>query len=100
MTSDITNNDIHISPFVKSLSSGIKIPADYDYKKARADYLDSPLSFTTLDYVLNKYETSESVLNKLQKFKIICEVCEVNKETLDKTTTVITPHAIWASGLI
>jgi predicted nucleic acid-binding protein len=39
----------------------------------------SPLSFTTMDYVLNKYETSKSVLNKLRKFKIICEVCEVNE---------------------
>ncbi|WP_144893850.1 DUF6364 family protein [Flavobacterium tiangeerense] len=40
LTSDKTNNDIQISPFVKSLSSGIKIPDDYDYKKDRADYLE------------------------------------------------------------
>lgn len=40
LTSDQTNNDIEISPFVKSLSSGISIPADYDYKKEHADYLD------------------------------------------------------------
>jgi hypothetical protein len=40
LTSDQTNNDIEITPFVKSLSSGISIPADYDYKKERADYLD------------------------------------------------------------
>ena len=40
LTSDKTNNDIQISPFVKSLSSGVKIPADYDYKKDRADYLE------------------------------------------------------------
>jgi hypothetical protein len=40
LTSDKTNDDIQISPFVKSLSSGISIPADYDYKKERADYLD------------------------------------------------------------
>ena len=33
LTSDKENNDIQISPFVKSLSSGIEIPADYDYKK-------------------------------------------------------------------
>jgi len=44
----------------------------------------SPLSFTTVDYVLNKYESSELVLNKLRKFKIICEVCEVNEETVEK----------------
>lgn len=40
LTSDKENNDIQISPFVKSLSSGIEIPADYDYKKDRADYLE------------------------------------------------------------
>ncbi len=44
----------------------------------------SPLSFMTVDYVLNKYESSESVLSKLRKFKIICEVCEVNEETVEK----------------
>jgi len=40
LTSDKTNNDLQISPFVKSISSGIRIPADYDYKKERADYLE------------------------------------------------------------
>jgi hypothetical protein len=40
LTSDSINNDLQISPFVKSLSSGIEIPADYDYKQERADYLD------------------------------------------------------------
>lgn len=40
LTSDTPKNELQISPFVKSLSSGIKIPADYDYKKDRADYLE------------------------------------------------------------
>jgi hypothetical protein len=40
LTSDKISNDLEISPFVKSLSSGISIPADYDYKKDRADYLE------------------------------------------------------------
>lgn len=40
LTSEKTKDDLQISPFVKSLSSGIKIPADYDYKKDRADYLE------------------------------------------------------------
>lgn len=44
----------------------------------------SPLSFTTVDYVLNKFESSDSVLNKLRKFKIICEVCEVDEKTIEK----------------
>ncbi len=33
------DNDIEISPFVKSLRTGVKIPADYDYKKEYGDYL-------------------------------------------------------------
>ncbi len=34
-----SDNDIEISPFVKSMRTGIKIPADYDYKKAYGNYL-------------------------------------------------------------
>ncbi len=40
LTSDQSSDELEISPFVKSLSSGVEIPADYDYKKDRADYLE------------------------------------------------------------
>ncbi|SFB21014.1 DUF6364 family protein [Algoriphagus aquimarinus] len=40
LTSDQPTDELEISPFVKSLSTGVEIPADYDYKKDRADYLD------------------------------------------------------------
>jgi len=33
------NDEIQISPFIKSLSSGINIPADLDYKKEYSTYL-------------------------------------------------------------
>lgn len=33
------NEEIEISAFVKSLSTGKKIPADLDYKKEYSDYL-------------------------------------------------------------
>lgn len=33
------NKEIKISPFVKSISSGVSIPADLDYKKEYSDYL-------------------------------------------------------------
>ena len=66
-------------PFFDSIA---KVATLADQKKLTL--IVSPLSFTTIDYVLNKYETSESVLNKLRKFKIICEVCEVNEETINK----------------
>jgi hypothetical protein len=34
-----SKDDIEISPFVKSMTTGVKIPADLDYKKAYGDYL-------------------------------------------------------------
>jgi len=33
------SDDIEISPFVKSMSTGVKIPADFDYKKEYGDHL-------------------------------------------------------------
>jgi hypothetical protein len=36
---DLPKDDIEISPFVKSMQTGVKIPADFDYKKAYGDYL-------------------------------------------------------------
>jgi hypothetical protein len=33
-------NDIKISPFVKSMSTGIKIPADLDYKSEILNHLE------------------------------------------------------------
>lgn len=33
------NDEIQISPFVKSLSSGVNIPSDIDYKKEYSNYL-------------------------------------------------------------
>lgn len=32
-------DDIKISPFVKSLQTGVHLPADFDYKKEYGDYL-------------------------------------------------------------
>lgn len=34
-----SDNDIKISPFVKSMQTGINLPADIDYKKEYGDYL-------------------------------------------------------------
>jgi uncharacterized protein YpmS len=33
------DDNIEISSFVKSLQTGVKIPADFDYKKEYGDYL-------------------------------------------------------------
>lgn len=66
-------------PFFNAIA---KVATLADQKKLAL--IVSPLSFTTIDYVLKKYESSESVLNKLRKFTVICEVCEVNEETINK----------------
>lgn len=34
-----TENDIEISPFVKSMKTGVKLPENFDYKKEYGDYL-------------------------------------------------------------
>lgn len=66
-------------PFYDSIA---KVATLADEKKIKL--VSSPISFTTVEYVLAKYESAESVLSKLRKFKIICEVCEVNGETIEK----------------
>jgi predicted nucleic acid-binding protein len=66
-------------PFYDSIS---KLATLADQKKLTL--VASPLSFTTVDYVLSKHESSKSVLAKLRKFKILCEVCEVNEIIIEK----------------
>jgi replicative DNA helicase len=39
LTSDKKNSDFEISPFVKSMATGTKIPADLDSKKEYSDHL-------------------------------------------------------------
>ena len=34
-----SKDDIEISPFVKSMATGVKLLEDFDYKKAYGDYL-------------------------------------------------------------
>jgi len=65
-----------------SFDSIAKVATLADQKKITL--VVSPLSFITTAYVLNKFETSESVLTKLRKFKIVCEVCEVDEKTIEK----------------
>ena len=34
-----SKDEIEISPFVKNMASGVKLPVDFDYKKEYGDYL-------------------------------------------------------------
>lgn len=44
----------------------------------------SPISFTTVNYILSKFETSQIVREKLRKFKILCEICVLDEHTIEK----------------
>lgn len=39
LTSENEISDLEISPFVKSISTGVEIPSDLDYKKEYSDFL-------------------------------------------------------------
>ena len=39
LTSENNGNEFEISPFVKSIATGAKIPANLDYKKEYSDFL-------------------------------------------------------------
>ncbi|NNE75916.1 MAG: hypothetical protein HKN31_02465 [Pricia sp.] len=39
LTSEKNENDLEISPFVKSIATGTKIPIDLEYKKEYSEYL-------------------------------------------------------------
>lgn len=39
LTSENESDEFEISPFVKSIATGVEIPADLDYKKEYSDYL-------------------------------------------------------------
>jgi len=38
-TNTASDNEIQISPFIKSMSTGVHLPVDIDYKKEYAEYL-------------------------------------------------------------
>lgn len=39
LTTDSKSDDIEISPFVKSMSTGVKMPTNLEYKKEYIDFL-------------------------------------------------------------
>jgi hypothetical protein len=39
LTTDKITDDFEISPFIKSMATGVKIPLDFDYRKEYTDFL-------------------------------------------------------------
>ncbi len=44
----------------------------------------SPISFATVNYFLAKFTTPKIAIEKLRRFKILCEVCSLNEQTIEK----------------
>lgn len=54
-----------------------------DQKKL--EIIVSPLSFATVNYLLSKFENQTLVIEKLRKFKIICETCIMDDSIVEKS---------------
>ena len=52
--------------------------------KKELQLVASAITFTTTNYILSRHESQEVVLNKLRKFKIICEVSAVDENVIEK----------------
>jgi len=48
------------------------------------DIIVSALSYATVHYFLSKYENSEKAIDKLRKFKIISEICDLDASIIEK----------------
>ena len=53
-------------------------------EQANFSLIVSPLTFVTAHHVLSKFEGSSASLNKLRKFKVICEICPQDQMIIEK----------------
>ena len=52
--------------------------------KGQVTIVVSALSYSTVSYILTKYENSETAKSKLRKFKIISEICPLDELIIEK----------------
>ncbi len=52
--------------------------------KRKLKIVVSALSYTTISYFLTKYDGLEKTKNKLRKFKVISEICELDALIIEK----------------
>ncbi|WP_026777972.1 PIN domain-containing protein [Polaribacter sp. Hel_I_88] len=45
----------------------------------------SPVSFVNTNYILSKYENSKAALEKIGKFKVICQVSRIDSMMIEKS---------------
>ncbi len=89
LTDDNSSNnesEIQISPFVKSLSTGVKIPADMDYKKEYDNHLIEKKTKVFKEAVIYRKvaKKGDKAKGKLKKFKIISEISDLSEKIIEK----------------
>jgi predicted nucleic acid-binding protein len=52
--------------------------------KREVTVVASALSYATISYLLAKYESIEKIKDKLRKFKVISEICELDEVIIEK----------------
>ncbi len=52
--------------------------------KDKLKMIVSPISFATVNYLLSKYESPKSAIDKLRKFKVISEISIVDEHIVEK----------------
>lgn len=52
--------------------------------KGQITIIVSALSYSTVSYFLTKHENKEIAKEKLRKFKIISEICDLNEQIIEK----------------
>ncbi|HLS29896.1 MAG TPA: PIN domain-containing protein [Flavobacteriaceae bacterium] len=53
-------------------------------EKGNLTMVVSPISFATVNYFLAKFENSQIARGKLRKFRVICEICSLDEQTIEK----------------
>jgi len=53
--------------------------------KREVTIITSALSYATISYLLAKYEGIEKIKDKLRKFKVISEICELDELIIEKS---------------
>lgn len=52
--------------------------------KGKVTLVVSPISFAIVNYFLSKFETAKIAREKLRKFKILTEICQLGEHIIDK----------------
>lgn len=53
--------------------------------KGKLQLIASPISFATVHYFLAKRDSAAIAIDKLRKFKVICEICDLDESIVEKS---------------